>query len=406
MKILYLSDDFPPEVLGGAGIIAHQEAIAMSKLGHEIAIITTTRDLNKCGTFVENGLKVHRLYSSYAERWRAYISINNRKVVKQISQIINEFKPDIVHAHNIHSHISYAGLKVAKNSGARVLLTFHDLMAVSYGKVIKGSMSISDIGFRYNPFRNFFIKKYLGYADKLLAVSEAVSSILSNNGIKNIAVIHNGIEVRDWAIDEVKLKAFKSRLNLADTRFNLEGKKVIFFVGRISGAKGAFVALEALKKVRESSDNAVLLIAGSSDSKGAMKMKERAHELNLEDAVIFTGWLAHEEMKYAISAADIVAVLSLYVDPFPTVNLEAMACKKPVIGTKFGGTPEIVMDNVTGYIVDPGDVKETAIKMVGLLANDARANEFGNAGYERVKKDFSLDEHVKSLLKWYDKRNE
>lgn len=109
-------------------------------------------------------------------------------------------------------------------------------------------------------------------------------------------------------------------------------------------------------------------------------------------------------MRIVYNASDVVVVPSLYLDPFPTVNLEAMACKKPVVGTCFGGTPEIVRDGITGYIVNPLNVENMAEKIVDLLKNSEKAKKFGQAGYERVKSQFSLDKQVLETLRWYQER--
>jgi len=137
MKILILSDDFPPNNLGGAGIIAFNLAKAFNKMGHTLLVVTTVQDKDKEGVTEYEGLEIHRIYSNYHDRWRAYISLYNPQTVKEVRKIIKEFEPDIVHAHNVHSHLSYACLKVAKKSGAKVFLTAHDVMLFHYGKLVE-----------------------------------------------------------------------------------------------------------------------------------------------------------------------------------------------------------------------------------------------------------------------------
>ena len=108
-------------------------------------------------------------------------------------------------------------------------------------------------------------------------------------------------------------------------------------------------------------------------------------------------------MRKIISESKMVVVLSLYLDPFPTVNLEAMASGKPIVGTCFGGTPEAVANNETGYIVNPYDEKELAAKIIDLLKNPEKAKLFGTNGRHRVEKFFSLDQQVQKTLEWYKK---
>ena len=79
-----------------------------------------------------------------------------------------------------------------------------------------------------------------------------------------------------------------------------------------------------------------------------------------------------------------------------------MATKKPVVGTRYGGTPEIVEDGVTGYIIDPRNPEEIAQKIIELLKNPERAKQFGEAGYKRVKEKFNLEDKVEEYIVVYE----
>src|SRR3989338_9935720 len=102
MKILFLSDDFPPNNLGGAGVVAYSLAKTINNLGHEVHVISTTQDKNEEGGLAQDGLKIYKIYSQYHRRWRAYLSLYNPQTVKKVKKIINDIKPDVVHAHNVH----------------------------------------------------------------------------------------------------------------------------------------------------------------------------------------------------------------------------------------------------------------------------------------------------------------
>jgi len=81
--------------------------------------------------------------------------------------------------------------------------------------------------------------------------------------------------------------------------------------------------------------------------------------------------------------------------------LEAMACQKPVVATCYGGSPEIVQDNITGFIVNPLDEELMAKKIIDLLKNSEKAKQFGEAGYERIKKHFNLESQIAQTIHWY-----
>jgi 1,4-alpha-glucan branching enzyme len=171
------------------------------------------------------------------------------------------------------------------------------------------------------------------------------------------------------------------------------GEAVILFGGRLSGQKGAGKMIEALKDIRSSVPDAQLLVIGKKDAY-AENMIAFANNLGIADKLVFTGWISGDQLRQAYWAASVVAVPSLYLDPFPTVNLEAFACHKPVVATCFGGSREIVEDGVSGYIVNPFDVPTMAAKLTELLIDKEKSAQFGQAGYQRVAKEFTLSQQA------------
>lgn len=403
MKILILSGDFPPQSSGGAGIVAFRLAKGLRKLGHDIFVITSVRDKSREKETVYEDLKIFNIYTSFHERWMAYLSLYNPQTVKKVRRIINEIKPDIVHAHAIHFYLSYHCLKIAKQSGAKVFLTAHDVMLFNFGKLMGPDLNykisawrqFKSLRFRYNPLRNTIIKYYLKYVDKIFAVSGALKKALSDNGIKNVEVIYNGIDAEEWLVKENSLLEFKNK-------FNLQNKKVIFFGGRLNWAKGAEAAVRALGFVVKKVPKAILFIAGTKNSFSDY-MEKLAGELGVKDNLILAGWLSGDDLKAAYWLGEMAIFPSLCFETFGLVNLEAMACHKPVVATCFGGSPEIVRDNVTGYIVNPFETEVLAGKIIDLLIFPPKARKFGEEGYKLVKNKFSLDNQIKQTVFWYKK---
>lgn len=384
MKILMLQDDFPPQSRGGAGFSVFDLAQGLKKAGYSVSVVTTCQKKENEAEFDYEGLKVFRIYANYHERWRAYLGLYNPQTIGRVKRIIQTLKPDIVHAHNVHQYLSYHCLKIAKQEGAAVFFTARDVMPFSYGKLATNKYlknmdyrlswldHIKQAEKRYNPLRNILIRKYLKYTDSVFAVSYALKDALQANGIGNVAVSHTGIDVKDWAISDEKLDAFNKK-------YCLENKKIIFFGGRISELKGSGQAERALQIVKKEIPNAILLVAG----RGGI------------------GWLVGDDLKAAYHAADVVLVPSLCFDSFPRSVLEAMACQKPVIATCFGGSPEIVQDNVTGYIINPLNVDLLAQKIIELLQNPQKAKDFGKAGFSRINQKFSRHRHIEQTINYY-----
>ena len=246
---------------------------------------------------------------------------------------------------------------------------------------------------RFNPLRNVLIRHYLKNTDTIFAVSSALAEALRQNGIGGVEVLYNGIDVERFVATAEDIDAFKKKQHLC-------GKRVMLFAGRLSRAKGGDVAFALFKKVHEALPEICLLVVGKEDAY-ARRLVRQAQDAELEDHVILTGWLSQEEMVLAYAASDLVLFLSLYLDAFGMVNLEAMAAHKPVIGTCFGGTPEVIVDGETGYIVDPHNLARVAERTLAILTNSARAQRFGRAGYERARSAFSLTRQVDALERYY-----
>src|SRR5688500_247836 len=107
MKILLMTDTFPPEITGGAAHVAFIQAKALQRFGHEVNVFSTRRDNILPEDSEIEGIPVHRIKVSYPLRWQAYLSLYNPVVIQGVKQFLAEVKPDIVHAHNIHIYLSY-----------------------------------------------------------------------------------------------------------------------------------------------------------------------------------------------------------------------------------------------------------------------------------------------------------
>jgi glycosyltransferase involved in cell wall biosynthesis len=411
MKIIYLIDDFPPDKMTSSGILTLNLAKKMLELGHAVSVITTVQNNSLAGTNNYQGIEVYKIYTKYHARWRAYLSLYNLQVIKKVEKIIKKEKPDVCHFQHMHTYISYHSFKIAKKYSQAVFLTAHDAMLFHYGKLtefinekdlscpkqfnykINSWQIIKRFKRRYNPFRNITIKYYLKYVDKIFAVSHALKSVLNQNKINNVTVINNGIDINEWEASIDIIENFRNK-------YNLNGKNVILFAGRLSFLKGGHVILEAMKKISKEISNTVLMVMGENDIY-YQKMFEYAKKNNIN--IFLTGWLRGDELKAGYFVADLVVVPSICFDPFPTINLEAMTCSKPVVGTCFGGTSEVVENNKTGYIVNPHNTQEMAEKIINLLKDKSKMVKFGELGHQRIKEKFSLDLQVKKTLDWYKK---
>ena len=404
MKIVILTDDVPPRSFGGAGIIASWQARDLAKRGHEVFIITTVQEKSLEKRIIQDGIVIFQIYSNYSNKWRDYISFYNPRTLPGVKDILSSLNPDVVHIHNVHSLLSYHVFKIAKRYSKAVFMTAHDTMTIHLGKlrpsIIHGSknkfnykVSIFNLfkyyGVRVNPLRNILVRYYLNKADKIFAVSEALAESLIQNGIKRVSVMNNGIDVESFKASNEDITSFKLKQDLL-------GKKVIFFGGRISRMKGGDVAFNLIKEISKTIKEACLLIIGDG-GKYLEDLKKKAEFEGVLGYIRFIPWLEREKIPSAYFASDVVIVPSLYLDPFPTVNLEAMAAKKPVIATMYGGSTEAIKNNVNGFVIDPDDQNSVIEKTKILLEDIEMCRAFGQAGYELAVVDFSLKKQIDRL---------
>ncbi|MEK7578836.1 MAG: glycosyltransferase family 4 protein [Patescibacteria group bacterium] len=389
MRILFILDEFLSENSGGAANIAFGLAKGLKVKGSEILVLTATNDKSLVREIEIEGIKIRRIYTRSFGKFRNFKNLKNRNILSEAKIVLAEYQADIVHIHTLHNRFSYGIIGLAKQFSKAVFLTLHDAQTVFNGKLFpkrkicelkpKYDYKISWLdNFKkdrlgYNPFQKFFIKRALKKADKIFAVSNALKDAIETNGIYNIEVMHNGINIQEW----IAVESYENN---------------ILFAGRVDETKGVGTLARIFNVINSEIPDSSLIIVGDEefDAVGNKNIK-------------VLPWQGREEMKKIFSEAKVIVVPSLYLDPFPTVNLEAMASAKPVVGTCFGGTPEIVINNETGYIANPYNEKELADKIIDLLKNPEKATRFGNNGRERVKNFFSLGKQVQETLKWYNK---
>ncbi|MFC1700638.1 glycosyltransferase family 4 protein [Patescibacteria group bacterium] len=411
MKILVLSEKFFPDNIGGAEMVALRSIKELQKMGHSVFVISVTDEKNKEGRFFYDKILIYRIYSNFPKVLINYISLHNFLIIPKIKKIILDENPDIVHAHLINTAISYYVLKVAKKMGCCVFLTAHDHQLYCREKQTKFDKynngipvrikykvnwfdSLKSLRFAYNPFRNLAIRYYLKFVDKIFSVSKILERVLEINNINNIVTIYNSIDLSDFKVSLKEQHKFIKQYNL----FN---KKVILFGGRISKSKGAELLVAILARIVKEEPKSVLIIMGRQDGL-VEKIKKDAKDAGIINNIVFTGWISGHNLALPFYCCDLCITPSIYLDPFNLTNLEAMAAKKPVVGTCFGGTKEIVVDNQTGYIVNPFDIKVMVDKIVDLLRNSEKAERFGLAGYNRASMFFNLEKQTQKIIYWYN----
>ena len=407
MKILVLTDSFPPYNLGGAGEVAELVSCGLAQRGHEVLVVTGTAQLSQVGLSERNGAGVRRIWSPVPSLLRLHLSLAHPLAVAQVRRIAAQFRPDVVHAHNVHERLSFASLGAAR-VGAPLVLTAHDYLLFCLTKFLcsEGNVSYQAvpercthcIHIRRVPRRNAMVHGMVRrHAAAIACISDAQRTAMRANGFGDVPLVtvHNGIDSAVPMFDDTAKRRFRSERGI-------DGRPLVFFGGRISGAKGGDQLLRAMVEARKRVD---CQVAVAGDRERYFKHARRlADEIGLEQNALHTlGWLEGEQLGLAFQAAQVIANPSVYPDPFNLMNLRAMAHARPVVGTCYGGTVEIVVDGVTGQIADPWKPAEFGARLADLLTEPGRATMLGEAGRERLARKFTLDHQVERYVDLFDR---
>ena len=239
-------------------------------------------------------------------------------------------------------------------------------------------------------FGRFFFTRVL--YNRLLAVSQSVANTLVSCGVPEdgVTVIHHGTDVEAFEHVTADRANVRNELGLAPSDVALG------IVGRVAEEKGHRYLVDALAMVTPDA-SLKLVIVGD----GPMSDSIRAYvsERQVADRVIFCPF--RSDVNNVINALDIVAVPSIWEEPCSAVIQQAMALSKPVIGTKVGGTPEMIVDDETGLLVGARQIKELAGAM-SLLASDPQMRQRqGEAGASRVRELFTLQRMAQRIEQVY-----
>jgi len=409
LRILLLNDRIPPENAGGAGAVVWRLAQALRDAGHELHVIAATEK----PTFSEerDGIPTYHLQSVYDERWRAWRSLHNPQTVAELRELYAQIQPDVINAHNVHRDLSYASLTLAHEMGIPAVFSSHDVMPFAYHKIsyfvdksrcdipleayrLPPFFNLRQMRLRYNPLRNRTIRHILtNHAQVRTTPSQALADAHHANELPPFTVVHNGIDAAHFQVNDDVTANLRERLGLVN-------RKVLLFAGRLTGAKGTRPLLRALQQVVEELPQTTLLVLSRTSIEKQIPSGQFA-EL-AQKHIISGGWLQGEELVAAYHLADVLLAPSLYLDPFPTVILEAMAAAKPVIATCYGGASEAVNNGETGYVINPYDTQDFATKIIRLLSDDALRQQMGTAAKQRVKTTFPIERQVQQMVATYE----
>src|SRR5262249_36208843 len=285
-----------------------------------------------------------------------------------LSMVRDPVDADIVHGHTWYA--SMAGFMAKTLYDIPFVATVHSLEPLRPWKE-------DQLGRSYH-LTAWIERVALEAADRIVAVSaKSRAEIVAHFSVppERVAVIHNGIDLETWKPSSA-----------ATTRqaYGIEGDYILF-VGRTSHQKGMVHLLDAMKHVGPD----VRLVCCTSAPDTPEIEQEIAARVKKTPRCLWINTLLREEQYIELySNCAVFACPSVY-EPFGIINLEAMACERPVVASAVGGIPEVVGPGTTGLLVPPADPRALAEALNHVLRNRSMARHMGRAGRRRVEQHFS-----------------
>nr|MBP3680535.1 glycosyltransferase family 4 protein [Clostridia bacterium] len=385
MKILMLTWEYPPRIVGGIARVVHDLSHKLVKNGHDVTVVTykegDTPEFEN-----DKGVKVYRVenYMIKPNNFTDWIMQLNFTLTAKATQIINEQgKFDCIHAHDWL--VAYSAKTLKDSFQIPIVSTIH---ATEAGR----NSGIHDD-----------VQRYINDTEWLLTY-ESTEVIVNSNYMKcelqrlfglpfeKINVIPNGININNF---NGITKDYDFR-----RKYAMDNEKIILYIGRLVYEKGVQHLISAMPKIINGYNDTKLIIGG----KGGMydELREQAKNLGIENKVYFTGYLSSKEVQKMYKCADIAVFPSTY-EPFGIVALEAMLAGVPTVVSDIGGLNEIVDHGINGMKSYAGNSNSIADSVLALLYNHQLCNNIVKNAKTKVKQEFNWNKIAQDTFFTYEK---
>ncbi len=388
MNMLYTSYYY--EGHGGAEISLALTASAVEKLGHKI-FVASSESYGKYNlktlTFKKYAkIPVFRFHEAYLSKF--------------LAKIIKENNIGIVHANDRLT--SVPAVLAAKRCGIPVVVHFRDYwFACPKSTMLRRDMSMCNgcglkelykcstpTRFAWDFYKMAYLeraRKILREADISIVASNAVKEKLLKFGFDNVAVVKNPV-VLNKAENSSEQK----------TKFGLKNN-VITYIGTLDYSKGITKLLDVAINVLKQNTGTSFLIVGAGKIENILRKKINAG--GMQDRIIIAGGLPHSEMPEIYAASDIIAVPSLWDEPFGRVAVEAMAAGKPVLASNAGGLKDIIKDEWCKITVFDSAAWQ---EKLAALINDKSARKKLGKENEKLAKEYAPEKIAREIIKIYE----
>lgn len=377
MKILMVSWEYPPVVIGGLGRHVHHLSTALAAAGHDVVVLArrpsdTDPSTHPSSDEISEGVRVvaaaqdpHEF--SFSDDMMAWtLAMGHSMVRAGLSLKVDGgqtlWRPDLVHAHDWL--VAHPAIALAEFYDVPLVSTIHATEAGRHSGWVSGPLSR-----QVHAVESWLVRE----SDSLITCSASMRDEITDlfgPGLAETTVIRNGIDAARWPFARREPRT---------------GPPELLFVGRLEYEKGVHDAIAALPRIRRAHPGTTLTVAGDGTQQDWLTECARKHRVL--KATRFVGRLDHDELLAMLHRAD-AAVLPSHYEPFGLAALEAAAAGTPLVASNVGGLGEAVIDGDTGMSCPPRDVPALAAAVCAVLDDPAAAQQRAMAARDRLSADF------------------
>lgn len=382
MKILLIHNKYLK--YSGEEAVVESQVNFLRTRGHEVV------------TYFRESIEIEEM--SFGRERSFFSALYNKRSINEVTRMIKQELPDIVHIHNLYPLISPAILPSIKKMGIPIVMTVHNYRLLCPNGLFfqDGNICEKCTGYlkewncvAFNCEGSVF--KSFGYAVRNFwsrykkYYHENVNVFLCLTYFQKKKLQLNGFDQNEFRILP---NCYSKKIHPVE--YNGSEKHYVAFAGRISPEKGIRLLLDAAKKL----PHIKFKLAGEGDN-------EFINKLEVPKNVDFVGMLSSEDLDKFYSKSKFFVLPSIWYEGFPMVLPEAMSKKLPIIAPDMAGYPEIVKNEFNGLLFKPNNVSSLMLQIERLWTNDKLCIEFGLNGFKKLKENYSQDKYFDQLIGCY-----
>jgi len=387
---------------GGADMVFLEHDAMFRNLGWETAVFAMQHPKNipsPWEIYFADELELGGNYGLLKKLSMASKVIYSREARKKLEGLLEKFRPDIAHAHNIYHHLSPSILSLLHERGIPTVMTAHDLkLACPAYKMLnrEGICERCKHGNVLHLVRHRCIHNSLPISGLIAVESLAHRAFgLYRKNLDKIITPSQFFRTKliEWGWAPEKLVHIPNYVHVSDYTPQFQPGRHYLYFGRLAPEKGVDTLILACARI-----NAKLCIVGSGPYEATLRKLAEPFTGNIE----FLGYRAGEELKSLVGAARAIILPSQWYENAPMSILEAYAIGKIVIAANIGGIPEMILDGETGFLFKSGNVEELAecLAQVSSLPDETIA-QMGVRARDYVSQTFPVGRYVEEMLNLY-----